>query len=84
MNTEQVARELRQVTDERDRGTLSLTDYRRRRAELLDHLVGLQPRKDLDTTRPRAVSLPHARRRHPQRPPLRMLPRVSRRPRSRR
>ena len=55
MNTEQVARELRQVTDERDRGTLSLTDYRRRRAELLDHLVGLQPRKDLDTTRPRAA-----------------------------
>ncbi|MCX7059086.1 MAG: hypothetical protein NTZ79_18475, partial [Proteobacteria bacterium] len=53
MNTEQVARELRRLTDERDHGRMPFADYRQRRAELLDGLVGLATAKDLDATRPR-------------------------------
>lgn len=53
MNTEQVAREMRRITDERDQHRMSFTDYRQQRAQLLDGLVGLAPRKDLDATRPR-------------------------------
>jgi formylglycine-generating enzyme required for sulfatase activity len=42
MSTETAAREIRQLTDARDRGELALNDYCRRRGEILDALVGLR------------------------------------------
>jgi hypothetical protein len=54
MTSEEAIAALRRLIRERNSGTLSIADYRHRRARLLDALVGMEPSgADGDPTRPR-------------------------------
>lgn len=54
MSTETAARQIRQLTDARDRGELALPDYRQRRGAILDALVGLASTPGASSARPPA------------------------------
>jgi hypothetical protein len=54
MNSERAVREMRRLVARRNAGTLSVPQYRRLRASLLDRLAGLEAKSaDPDPTRPR-------------------------------
>jgi hypothetical protein len=54
MTSEQAMLEMRRLSGERDAGTLTMPEYRRQRAQLLDGLAGLDTSTpDLEPTRPR-------------------------------
>jgi hypothetical protein len=53
--TDEAILEMRRLSAEREAGTLTLPEYRRQRAQLLDGLAGLEPSTpDLEPTRPRS------------------------------